>query len=128
MSDTIFDSNFAIIQKRFPNIGNTLAAVDADHLSVETQGCTLVVNQIQLTSSYDREKEAKTVELEKNANVKELLVKMNINPVTVIVSRNNNIILEDKTLKDNDDIKIIDASKDKDSVFNQIKKEVDEFL
>jgi len=58
MSDTIFDSNFAIIQKRFPNIGNTLAAVDADHLSVETQGCTLVVNQIQLTSSYDREKEA----------------------------------------------------------------------
>jgi len=58
MSDTIFDSNFAIIQQRFPNIGNVLAAVDANHLSVETQGCTLVVNQIQLTSSYDREKEA----------------------------------------------------------------------
>jgi len=56
---------------------------------------------------YDRENKEKTIELDNNLSVKDLLKKMNINPVTVIVSKNNNIILEDEKLNDNDDIKII---------------------
>ena len=56
---------------------------------------------------YDRENKEKTLELDGNTSVKDLLKKMNINPITVIVSRNDNIILEDEELKDKDDIKII---------------------
>jgi len=58
MSDTIFDNNFAVLGQRFKDVAQSLATTNADHLAVETQGCTLVVNEIQLTSSYDREKEA----------------------------------------------------------------------
>ena len=43
----------------------------------------------------------------KTENKKDLLKKMEINPVTVIVSRNNDVVLEDEKLKDKDDIKII---------------------
>ena len=62
---------------------------------------------MQLKVFYDRENKEKTIELGNNISVSDLLKKMNINPVTVIVSRNNNIILEDETLKDKDDVKII---------------------
>ena len=56
---------------------------------------------------YDREKKEKNLEIDSNATVKDLLAKMDINPVTVIVSKNNDVILEDEKLEDNDDIKII---------------------
>jgi|TARA_Y100000310_G_C20547612_1_gene746380 sulfur carrier protein ThiS len=56
---------------------------------------------------YDRENKEKTIELDENISVKGLLKKMDINPVTVIVSKNNNIILEDEKLDDKDDVKII---------------------
>jgi len=62
---------------------------------------------MQLKVFYDRENKEKTIELGNNISVSDLLKKMNINPVTVIVSRNNNIILEDEKLKDKDDVKII---------------------
>ena len=62
---------------------------------------------MKLKVFYDRENKEKTIELDSNLSVKDLLKKMNINPVTVIVSKNNNIILEDEKLNDNDDIKII---------------------
>ena len=62
---------------------------------------------MKLKVFYDRENKEKTIELDNNLSVKDLLKKMNINPVTVIVSKNNNIILEDEKLNDNDDIKII---------------------
>ena len=55
---------------------------------------------------YDRENTEKTVELGKNMLVKDLLAKMNINPVTVIVSRDNNIITEDEELKESDKINL----------------------
>ena len=62
---------------------------------------------MKLKVFYDRENREKTVELNDNATIKDLLKKMEINPVTVIVSRNNDVVLEDEKLKDKDDIKII---------------------
>lgn len=56
---------------------------------------------------YDRENKEKIIELDNNSTVKELLKKININPVTVIVSKNNNIIMEDEKLNEKDDVKII---------------------
>lgn len=56
---------------------------------------------------YDRENKNKTIELYNDITVKDLLKKMNINPVTVIVSKNNDIIMEDEKLNDKDNIKII---------------------
>ena len=62
---------------------------------------------MKLKVFYDRENSEKILQLEGSIKVKELLKKMNINPVTVIVSKNNSIITEDESLGDKDDIKII---------------------
>ena len=62
---------------------------------------------MKLKEFYDRESKEKTIELGNNATIKDLLKKMVINPVTVIVSKNNDVVLEDEKLKDKDDIKII---------------------
>ena len=55
----------------------------------------------------DRENKNTMLELNNNTSVIDLLKKLNINPVTVIVSRNNELILEDEKLNDNDEIKIL---------------------
>ena len=47
------------------------------------------------------------VELGSGLSVSDLLKELMINPVTVIVSRNNELILEDEKLNDNDEIKIL---------------------
>lgn len=52
------------------------------------------------------EKQDKLLELEKKS-VKELLDDLKINPNTVIIVRNNEIVLEDEQLDDNDEIKIL---------------------
>jgi len=62
---------------------------------------------MKLKVFYDRESREKTIELGNNATIKDLLKKMEINPVTVIVSKNNDVVLEDEKLKEKDDIKII---------------------
>lgn len=62
---------------------------------------------MQINVFYDREKQEKTVDLDENSSIKDLLAKMNINPVTVIVSKEDNIILEDENLQDKDKIKLI---------------------
>ena len=51
----------------------------------------------------------KNIKLELNSNsiVLDLLKKLDINPVTVIISRNNELILEDEKLNNNDEIKIL---------------------
>ena len=61
---------------------------------------------MKVTVFYDRENKEKTVEVSNNATVKDLLAEMNINPVTVIASRNSNIIPEDEKIKDKDSIKL----------------------
>ena len=55
----------------------------------------------------DRENKEKSIELDVNSSVKDLLSKLNINPITVIVSRNDNIIMEDEKVNDNDKINLI---------------------
>jgi len=62
---------------------------------------------IKINVFIDRENKNTTIDLENNSIVADLLKKLNINPVTVIVSRNNELILEDEKLKNNDEIKIL---------------------
>jgi len=62
---------------------------------------------MQINVFYDREKQEKTIDLDENSSIKDLLAKMKINPVTVIVSKEDNIILEDENLQDKDKIKLI---------------------
>ena len=61
---------------------------------------------MQISVFFDRENKEKTIEVGGNASVKDLLNKMNVNPVTVIVSRDNNIITEDEKVNDNDKIRL----------------------
>lgn len=48
-----------------------------------------------------------STELDYNSSVSDMLKKLKINPVTVIVSRKNELILEDEKLNDQDEIKIL---------------------
>ena len=61
---------------------------------------------MQISVFFDKENKEKTIEVGGNASVKDLLNKMNVNPVTVIVSRDNNIITEDEKVNDNDKIRL----------------------
>ena len=62
---------------------------------------------MQINVFFDRENKEKTIELDINSSVKDLLAKMNVNPVTVIVSRDDSIITEDEKVNDSDKIKLI---------------------
>lgn len=62
---------------------------------------------MQINVFLDRENKEKTIELDINSSVKDLLAKMNINPVTVIASRDDNIIMEDEKINDKDKIRLI---------------------
>ena len=62
---------------------------------------------MRISVFFDRENMEKTIEIGKNSSVKDLLANMKINPVTVIVSRDNNIITEDEKVNDNDKIRLI---------------------
>ena len=65
------------------------------------------MEKINVKVFVDRNNLSKILELENNTIVADLLKKLNINPVTVIVSRNNELILEDEKLRNNDEIKIL---------------------
>ena len=52
------------------------------------------------------EREGKTVKV-KNLQVKKILEELKINPTTVIVAKNNELITEDAVLSENDKIKIL---------------------
>ncbi|MBU90454.1 thiamine biosynthesis protein ThiS [Candidatus Woesearchaeota archaeon] len=62
---------------------------------------------MQINVFFDREKKEKTIEVGENSLIRDLLAKMGINPVTVIVSRNDTIIMEDDEINDKDKIKLI---------------------
>lgn len=55
----------------------------------------------------DRQSKNNKIELKENSLVSDLLNILKINPVTVIVARNNEVIPEDEKLNDNDEIKIL---------------------
>lgn len=63
--------------------------------------------KINVSIFIDRENRIGKIELESNSKVEDLLKTLNINPVTVIVSRGNELILEDAKLNDDDEIKIL---------------------
>ena len=65
------------------------------------------MNKININVFIDRENKNITIELDNNSIAADLLKKLNINPVTVIVSRNNELILEDEKLNNNDEIKVL---------------------
>ena len=65
------------------------------------------MGKIYVNIFIDRENKNAKLELDNNSLVADLLKKLNINPVTVIVSRGDELILEDEKLKDNDEIKIL---------------------
>jgi sulfur carrier protein len=75
------------------------------HKHLKSYALFILFMQIQIF--LDRKKEEKTVEVDENTSVKDLLTKINVNPVTVIVSKDNNILTEDEKLNDNDKIKLI---------------------
>ena len=50
----------------------------------------------------------KPIQLEENTSVFDLLEKLNINPETVVVKKNNEIVHENEELKENDKIEILD--------------------
>ena len=52
------------------------------------------------------ERENKNINVEAR-DVKELMKKLNLNPETVLISRNNELITDDIDLEDNDEIKFL---------------------
>ena len=62
---------------------------------------------IKVSVFVDKENKKIKVDLSKDSSVADLLESLKINPVTVIVSRNNELILEDEKLNNNDEIKIL---------------------
>ena len=65
------------------------------------------MNKINVSVFIDRENKNKKLGLDSSSIVADLLKELKINPVTVIVSRNNELILEDEKLKNNDEIGIL---------------------
>lgn len=53
------------------------------------------------------EKENKNIEIKFNGNINLILKKLKINPETVIITKNNELISENEKLKDKDSIKIL---------------------
>ena len=66
-----------------------------------------MIKTININVFIDRENKSSILELAGNSIVSDLLAKLNLNPVTVIVSRNNGLVLEDEKLNDGDDVKIL---------------------
>jgi sulfur carrier protein len=53
------------------------------------------------------EKDKKQIVLEEELSVKELLSKLEINPETVMVVKNNEVVLDDEQIGKEDEIKIL---------------------
>ena len=62
---------------------------------------------MQINVFIERENKKDKIELIENSSLKDLLDKLKINPVTVIISRNNELIQENEELNDNDKIRIM---------------------
>ena len=73
----------------------------------KTKFIAIGMEKIKVKVYIDRENRNKTLELDNNMKVEDLLKELKLNPVTVIVSRNSELILEDEKLNNNDEIKIL---------------------
>ncbi len=65
------------------------------------------MSKIKVNVFIDKLNKNTYLELDSNSTVSDLFKKLNINSVTVIISRNNELILEDEKLNNNDEIKIL---------------------
>ena len=65
------------------------------------------MNKIKINVFVDKENKNIEMEINKSAAVKDMLNRLKINPVTVLVSRGNELITEEEKLKDKDDIRIL---------------------
>lgn len=65
------------------------------------------MGKINISVFIDKKNKNAAIELNKPSTVSDLLKKLGINPVTVIVSRNNELMSEDEKLNDRDEIKIL---------------------
>jgi len=65
------------------------------------------MSKINISVFIDRENKNTIIELNKNSIVADLLKNLNINPVTVLVTKNNELILEEEKLNENDEIRIL---------------------
>ena len=65
------------------------------------------MDTIKVKVFVDRNNLDKTIEIDSKSTISDLLKKLGINPVTVIASRRNELVLEDEKLNNNDEIKIL---------------------
>ena len=61
---------------------------------------------MEIKAFIDRENSSRQVKLGKDATIRGLLDSLKINPVTVIVSKNGELVMESEKLNENDNIKI----------------------
>jgi sulfur carrier protein ThiS len=61
---------------------------------------------MKIKAYFDREDKEHVVELPKQATVKDLLLALAINPVSVLVSKNNEILLDNEELSEGDELKL----------------------
>lgn len=62
---------------------------------------------MKLQVYIEREKKKLEIDLKDNSTVKDLMTKLNVNPVTVVVSKNREIVTELAKLKDKDKIEFL---------------------
>ena len=62
---------------------------------------------MKIKAFIERENITKEITLKENSKVIDLLNELKINPTSVFITRNNEIVLEDEKLKDKDEIKIL---------------------
>ena len=65
------------------------------------------MEKINISVFIDRENKTESLKLAGNSTVFDMLEALKINPITVIISRNNELILEDEHLNNNDKLKIL---------------------
>ena len=61
---------------------------------------------MNITVYIEQKNETIRIPLQENATIASLLQKIKVNPVEVVISKNNEIVTEDAVISDGDDIKI----------------------
>ncbi len=62
---------------------------------------------MRLLVYLERTQEHKSLKLSSKSTVQDLLEHLALNPVTVLVTRDNNVLIETQELKDKDQIKVL---------------------
>ena len=62
---------------------------------------------MKITAYVERTKEKNTLELPAKATVHDLLLKLSLNPVTVLVTCRGKVLIETQPLQDKDEVKIL---------------------